>query len=149
MVLAMTALVVAAVAEPPARLTRIADANDKGELNPDATMGQVAVGYYVELQTKYPKNLHVMSDDFVCRNGVPQTLKSATVKRARSLTGEAKAALAANDPAATETLAINVIADMDGVDAAKIRADEAIGPGVYRPAITAIAYTIGRCRFYR
>ncbi|WP_294121056.1 hypothetical protein [Sphingomonas sp.] len=140
--------ITASVADPPARLTRIADANDRGELNPDATMGQVVVGYYIELQTKHPNSVSVMNDDFTCRNSVPQILKATTVKKARGLSGDVKAALVANNQSALESLSVDVIAELDGVDAVKIRTDEALGPGVYRPAITAIAYTIGRCRFY-
>lgn len=133
----------------PERLTRIADANDKGELNPDATMGQVTVGYYIELQTKYPKNLQLLNDQFVCKDSVPQLLKAVASKKAHSLSADVKQKLASNDPSALESFAIDVIGEMDGADPAKIRADEAIGPGVYRPAITAVAYTIGRCKFYR
>lgn len=136
-------------AEPSARLTRIQDMNDKGEMNPDVTIGQTVVGYYIELQSKHPNSVTAMNDEFTCKNGVPLMLKAVTTRRAKGLSHDAKAALAANDEAALESLAIDVIAEFDGVDASLIRADEALGPGNYRPAITAIAYTIGRCRFYR
>jgi hypothetical protein len=112
-------------------------------------MGQVVVGYYIEMQTKFPKNLALLNDDFVCKASVPQLLKGAASKKVRGLPADVKQKLAASDQAALELFAIDVIGELDGVDPARIRADEAISPGVYRPAITAIAYTIGRCRFYR
>jgi hypothetical protein len=138
-----------AIAPPVERLTRIADTNEKGEMNPDATMGQVVVGYYIELQAKHPTSVPVMSDDFTCKKSVPQILKAIASKRARGLSKDVRDKLAANDQAALESLAIDAIGELDGIDSAKIRADEAIGPGVYRPAISVVAYTISRCKFYR
>jgi hypothetical protein len=111
--------------------------------------GQVVVGYYIELQSKHPKNLQLMNDDFTCRGSVPQLLKAVALKKAGSLPADVRLKLAANDQAALQSFSVDTIGELDGVDPAKIRADEVLGPGVYHPAITAVTYTIGRCKFYR
>jgi hypothetical protein len=149
MTLVIAALVLSAIAADPPRLTRPEIRNDKGELRRDATIGQNAVDYYTELQTEHPGSLPVLNEAFACKLGPTMDVKPVARKRARALPSDVKFKLAANDQAALESLAIDVIGDLDGVDPVKIRADETIGPGVYRPAITAVAYTIARCRFYR
>jgi len=147
--LAIAGFAMSAAAEPPARLTHVQDMNEKGEMNGDATIGQVVVGYYIELQTKHSSSLGTMSDDFTCKSGPSTIMKASASKHARALPTDARKKLATNDPVALENLAIDVVGELEGVDAGMIRADEALGPGNFRPAITAIAYTIGRCRFYR
>jgi len=147
--LVMALMATTAAAEPSARLTRIQDMNEQGEMNPDATVGQTVVGYYIELQSKHPNSLAAMNDNFTCKSGPSQILKAIASKHARSLPADLRTKFAAKDDAALDFLAVDVIAELDSTDAATIWADEALGPGVYRPAIDSIAYTIGRCRFYR
>nr|WP_299848964.1 hypothetical protein [Sphingomonas bacterium] len=53
-----------------------------------------------------------------------------------------------SDESALQSLALEIVGQLDGVASASIRADEAIGPGIYHPSIVAIAYTIRRCHFF-
>jgi hypothetical protein len=148
MTMACLVLALPAAAQDAPRLTRPIEFPADGSVPEDATLGQVAVDYFVLLQRVHAKAYLTLDDGFVCRTPIVQTMASVARDLAGKLPRETAEALKRKDKAAFAALAIDVAGSLDGVDPAAIRADEAIGPGVYAPAITAIAYTIERCRFY-
>lgn len=89
-----------------------------------------------------------MGEAFVCRSENAKVLGYAAREAARRLSREQRDAVKDGDWTALTRISIDTVGALDGMDPARIRADEAIGPGVYNPAITIIAYTIRRCRFY-
>lgn len=148
--IALTMLVAAlpAAAQDPARLQRPIAIGDGGALPADATLGQVIVSSYDWLERKHGDALAGLSDSALCRSGSAPILSAVAKARAAKLTDSARDALGAGDATALTALAIDSIGELDGVDPERIRADEAIGPGVYHAAIAAIRTAIERCRFY-
>lgn len=143
---------VSAFGQLPARLTRPAGLGDSSDdrvpIRADETIAQVAVDYYDRMQRQHGAAYPLMDDAFVCRSGTAIILRTVVKTHSKHVDEATRALFRKNDQAAMTSLAIEAVAELDKVDPAAIRADEAIGPGVYHPAITAIAYTIGRCRFY-
>lgn len=114
----------------------------------EATTGQLTVEVYDRLQVTHGAAYRTMNEAFVCRSENAKVLAYAAREAARRLPREQSDALKTGDWATLTATAIDAIGALDGIDPARIRADEAIGPGVYNPAITIVAYTIRRCRFY-
>jgi len=145
-VLLATALPAAGSESP--RLARPIEFPDDGSLPEDATVGQITIDVYDRLQSKHGAAYPTMGDAFVCRSASAKILAHAAREAARRLSREQLDGLKRGDRAVLTTVTIDAIGALDGTAPARIRADEAIGPGVYHPAITVIACTIGRCRFY-
>lgn len=66
----------------------------------------------------------------------------------KSMPREARARLKAADPAALTDLAVGIIARADGVTPDAIRADEALGPGVYHDPIEGLRFALVLCQLY-
>lgn len=130
------------------RLTRPIEFPDDGSLAEEATTGQLTVEVYDRLQVTHGAAYRTMDEAFVCRSENARILAYAAREAARRLSREQRDAVKSGDRNALTNIAIDTVGALDGVDPARIRADEAIGPGVYNPAIGIIAYTIRRCRFY-
>lgn len=56
--------------------------------------------------------------------------------------------LKARDQESLNDFSIQLIAIFDDVDPAVIRADEALGPGVYHDAIRGLGYSLEACSFF-
>lgn len=130
------------------RLARPVEFPDDGSLPEDATVGQITIDVYDRLQSKHGAAYPTMGDAFVCKSASAKILAHAAREAARRLPRDQQDRLKRGDKAVLTTVAIDAVGTLDGMAPARIRADEAIGPGVYNPAVTAIAYTIERCRFY-
>lgn len=130
------------------RLARSVEFPDDGSLPDDATTGQLTVQVYDRLQITHGVAYRTMGEAFVCRSANARILAHAAREAAGHLPRAQRDALKAGDWPALTAVATDAIGALDGVDPARIRADEAIRPGVYNPAITIVAYTIRRCRFY-
>lgn len=130
------------------RLARPVEFPDDGSLAEEATTGQLTVEVYDRLQVTHGAAYRTMNEAFVCRSENAKVLAYAAREVARRLPRGQSDALKRGDWATLTAVAIDTIGVLDGVDPARIRADEVIGPGVYNPSITIVAYTIRRCRFY-
>jgi hypothetical protein len=130
-----------------ARLTRTDDP-DSPLMRGEAKVGEIVVSYYDRMQRKHRDAFPHMDDAFVCRSGSALIVRDIAKTQARQRDAAAKALIRQGDESALQSLAVDVVGQLDGVANASIRADEAIGPGIYHPSILAIAYTIGRCRFF-
>jgi hypothetical protein len=148
LVLALLAIALPAAGQDSLRLARPVEFPDDGSLPDDATAGQLTVAVYDRLQVTHGAAYRTMGDAFVCRSGDAKILAHAAREAAGRLPREQRDSLKTGDWATLTTVAIDAIGTLDGIDPARIRADEAIGPGVYNPAITIVGYTIRRCRFY-
>lgn len=131
----------------PTRLMRTDDP-DAPLVRADARIGEMTVSYYDRMQRKHGDAYPHMDDQFVCRSGTARILGDVSKAQVKGRDAATRALIRQGDQAAMQALAIDVIGELDAVSSAAIRADEAIGPGVYHPSILAIAYTIGRCRFF-
>ena len=131
----------------PTRLTR-ADDPTAEKLRADARIGELVVSYYERLQRKYGEAFRRLDGAFICKPATAQILYFAAKAQIKQYDAATQALIRKGDEAAMQSLATDVIGQLDGVSSASIRADEALGPGVYHPSIVAIAHTMGRCRFY-
>ncbi len=148
LVLALLASPFPAAGQASPRLARPVEFPDDGSLAEEATTGQLTVEVYDRLQTTHGAAYRTMGEAFVCRSENAKILAYAAREAARRLSREQRDAVKSGDWTALTNVAIDTIGALDGMDPARIRADEAIGPGVYNPAIGIIAYTIRRCRVY-
>lgn len=142
-----TPAIAQAAPESPARLTRTDDP-DAPLLRGDARIGEITVSYYDRMQRRHGDAYPHMDDQFVCRSGTAQILRGVARAQVKGRDAATRTLIRQGNQAAIQALVIDVIGELDAVTSAAIRADEAIGPGVYHPSITAIAYTIRRCRFF-
>ncbi len=144
----LAAILLPASGQDAVRLARPIAMPDAPELPANAAIGQVTVDYYDLMQRRHGAAYRTMDENFVCRSGSALLLGDVARRLARALDADGRKHLKEQDSAALTALAIEVVAQLDRMDPARIHADEAIGPGVYHPSIEAVAYTIGRCHFY-
>lgn len=146
-----------AAAQTPERLVRQASRmGDDGGLvvSPAATVGSLAVDQYLSLGRKFvplnmdKKVLASALDGPICRGGIGQAT-AVNLRDAIAGLGKAdRALLKARNAESLSAVSISVLAALDGVDAAAIRADEAIGPGVYHDAINGLGLAMDLCGFF-
>jgi hypothetical protein len=158
---ACLALSAAAIAEPQqaARLTRPADAIGPGGkvANPDATIGNMTVETYADAGRRVaaadsePKRIGTIEGlkFFICdMDGLGAITADAVKAVVKPMTKDERARLKARDAASLTSFSVAVLARLDGITADAIRADEAIGPGVYHDAIAGLTIGLDACKFY-
>ncbi|MEQ1783383.1 MAG: hypothetical protein ABMA14_18660 [Hyphomonadaceae bacterium] len=149
------------VAEPqtPERLTRPfashMGADGKLVTSRDATLGNLAVDQYISMGANLAGAganremlLRAYKPTLCSSGGVGAMVAYAAEAAVKAMNKEERAGLKARDPVRLEALSIAVLADLDATSAAAIRADEAIGAGVYRDGIDALSLAWVECGFF-
>lgn len=124
----------------------------------NATFGSLIVDQYANfsrlVKAKHP-DFSAPETDFVAKAlkplmcdgsaGVPAAM---VAREWRGLSKSERARLRARDPASLTDFSIRMIAIFDGASADAIRADEAIGPGVYHDAIDGFRIALDVCDLF-
>ncbi len=158
--------VIAAGCFPPAMLAQQAermtrpfamheDADGKLSVLPDATMGNMVVDIFVGIGEKvvtFSGDREALVKGYAAvmcnRQGAGAMAGYIVEDTIKTMSKDQRAKLKARDAESLTTLSIEVLAGLDGVTAEAIRADEALGPGVYQPAIAGLTLALDRCGFF-
>jgi hypothetical protein len=156
-VLACSAIAGAANAQQPQRLTRQeSKAAPDGALvvNRNATLGNMVVDQYSDFGRKFAaateagrKGIGAGVKMVHCDSAMGRITTDLMKPELKAMSKDQRALLKKRDPASLTALSINLLAALDKVDANAIRADEAIGPGVYHDAITGLNLALDVCKW--
>lgn len=131
------------------------DADGKVSVSPDATVGNMAVDIYARIGGKvagYSGDRELLIKGYeaiLCnRNGAGAMAAHFAEDAIKAMSKDQRAKLKALEPESLTSLSIAVLAGLDGVAAEAIRADEALGPGVYQPAIAGMSLALDQCDFF-
>jgi hypothetical protein len=120
----------------------------------DATMGNMIVDQYVRLgRDTIPlglerKMLVATLETITCRSATGSVTAATMPAALKALGADTRAKLKARDPASLASLSIEILARLDGVAPESVRADEAMGPGVYSDAIKGMTLALDVCGFF-
>jgi hypothetical protein len=156
---ACVAMPVAAEPQTPARLRKPfashMDTDGKLATSRDAAFGNLAVDQYMSMGANLGgtganrEMLMRACKPTMCSSGAVGAIVGYSSEMAlKALSKARRAGLKARDPVLLEALPIAVLADLDNTRAEAIRADEAIGPGVYRDGIDALNLAWTACAFF-
>jgi len=148
-----------ALAQQAERMTRPfamhEDADGKLSVSPDASVGNMVVDIFVGIGEKVvtfngDRELLIKGYTAVMCNqkGAGAMAGYIVEDTIKTMSKDQRAKLKARDAESLTTLSIAVLAGLDGVAAEAIRADEALGSGVYHPAIAGMSLALDRCGFF-
>lgn len=148
-----------AVAQTTVRLARPFEPSTAGpdgrlRVNRNATMGNMVVDQYsrfgVKISAAGSNRKYVVEalKPLMCESsGSGSMVANELADILKKTSKDERARLKARDPASLTTLSITLIAAFDGVSGDAIRADEALGPGVYHDAIDGFRVALEVCDF--
>ena len=157
LMLAVCGSVSAADAQETGRLTRPnaskPGADGKLVVAAEATFGNVAVDAYVSLGENLASGVDrkfvvATAQVSACRGPIGAMSGVPVGNLIKRMSKEQRAKLKARELASLTAMSVEVLADLDGVGADLIAADEAIGPGVYHTAIAGMNYALDLCGFF-
>ncbi len=148
-----------AVAQQPERMTRPfamqEGADGKLSVSPDATMGNMVVDIFAGIGEKvvgFSGDRELLIKGYMAvmcnRQGAGAMASHFAGDAIKAMSKDERAKLKARDAENLRALAIVVVAGLDGVAPEAVRADEALGPGVYGPPILGMSLALDRCGFF-
>ena len=148
-----------ALAQQAERMTRPfamhEGADGKLSVSPDATVGNMVVDIFVGIGEKVvtfngDRELLIKGYTSVMCNqkGAGAMAAHFAEDAIKAMSKDQRAKLKARDTESLTSLSIAVLAGLDGVAAEAIRADEALGPGIYQSAIAGMSLALDRCDFF-
>ncbi|HWW12721.1 MAG TPA: hypothetical protein VN018_09400 [Brevundimonas sp.] len=122
------------------------------QVSPNATLGNLLVDQYSNFGRRLlapganPDAVALALQPVMCaRQGVNASAAIAVRGALRDLDRTDRARLKGGDPESLTQFSITILAQWDRVNADDIRADEALGPGVYHEAIAAFRSALQLC----
>lgn len=130
-------------------------ADGKLTVSPDATVGNMVVDMFDgigEKVVRFNGDRELLIKGYTAvmcnRQGAGAMAAHFAGNAIGAMNQEERAKLKSRDADSLSALSISVLAGLDGVAAEAIRADEAIGPGVYSHAIAGMSLALDRCQFF-
>ena len=143
--------------QPAERMSRPVPSSEMGQhgrlqVSPNATLGNLVVDQYSNFGRRMlapgasPESVALALKPIMCSRQCVNANAAIAIRDVQNTMSRAeRAQLRDGDPDSLAQFSIMVLARLDRVNPEEIRADEALGPGVYHEAITAFRAALQLC----